>query len=231
MYSGKNPAGISKMSRGLRKPDILGIRVEGDRIVFELLEVTTVGQADSTIIEDLESKKGILEEVVIPNIVKDIANYQLASMVSIGPTNIEVVYSDWKPKEFQLIVPLVPNMRTGKYEWICYKPTFSIKPPKGLNGLILYEIHSVGNEALVPKKVLKKIAEDIKRIMGETTFDIRLGLFLTDYMKAEKEAVKELLIPISFGLAIAAVIVAGVYLLPRWREALQRRAYSWKDKL
>ncbi len=201
----------------LRKPDILGIRFDNNKIIMELLEVTTVGEASSTISEDLNSKKEMLEKGVKPNIEKEIRDTQLRSRTSIGPDTIEIIYSTWKPNKNQLIIPLLSNLGTSKsvkFEWICYKPTFRYNGGAGQNGLILYEIHSVGTPEMVPKKVLQNVATETRKLMRQQTFELTLTPFLDNYWKTNKSDQKEILTFIAIGLGISMIIVLGILLLP-----------------
>jgi hypothetical protein len=216
MYS-KNQKDFSQLRGGLRKPDILGIRFDGNKIIFELLEVTTESQAGSTIVEDLNSKKEILESAVKPNIEKEINDVQVGTGMSIGPGNIEIIFSTWKPDKNQLIIPLLSNVgnsKTTKFEWICYKPTFRYNGEKGQDGLILYEIHSVGTPEMVPKRVLEKVASELRRQMKQRTFELTLTPFLTNYWTANRTDQQDLIALIAVGMGISLMIVLAILLLP-----------------
>ena len=215
MYSNKKD--FSKLSGGLRKPDILGIRFEPDRIIFEMVEVTTHRQAGETIIEDLESKKEILEKGVVPFIENEINDTQIRTGKSIGPTKIDVIYSKWKPEKNQLIIPLLSNLngsKNPKYEWICYKPTFRYNNGHGQDGLILYEIHSTGNSEMVPKRVLEKVAFEIRKLMRQHTFELTLTPFLNNYWNSNVSDKQELIMIIGLGMGMSLVIVLAILLLP-----------------
>jgi hypothetical protein len=221
MYSDSQKSGrqkdLSKLSGGLRKPDILGIRFEGNRIIMELLEVTTEGQASSTIVQDLNSKKEILEKWVKPFIEKEISDVQLSTGTSIGPNTIEIIYSKWKPDKNQLIIPLLSNLgtsRTTKFEWICYKPTFRYNESKGQDGLILYEIHSIGTPEMVPKRVLEAVATEVRKLMRQHTFELTLTPFLDNYWKTNKSDQQQLIILLAAGMGISLIIVLAILLLP-----------------
>jgi hypothetical protein len=217
MYSGNKNQDFSKLTGGMRKPDVLGIRFSGNRIIFELLEVTTQGQASKTIVEDLNSKKDILEKGVKPNIEREISDLQMSTGTSVGPTSIEIIYSKWKPDKNQLIIPLLPNLnnqRSVKFEWICYKPTFRYNEGKGQDGLILYEIHSAGTPDMVPKRVLEKIASELRKLMRQHTFELTLTPFLSNYWKENQSDQRELELLIAAGVGIALIIVLAIFLLP-----------------
>jgi hypothetical protein len=221
MYSASQKD-LSKLSGGLRKPDILGVRFEGNRIIFELLEVTTEGQASSTIVQDLNSKKEILEKWVKPFIEKEISNVQLSTGTSIGPNAIEIIYSKWKPDKNQLIIPLLSNLgtsKTRKFEWICYKPTFRYNETKGQDGLILYEIHSVGTPEMVPKRVLEAVANEVRKLMRQHTFELTLTPFLENYWKTNRSDQQELITLLAAGMGISLIIVLAILLLPETAAA------------
>ncbi|MDF9799352.1 hypothetical protein OKW21_004615 [Catalinimonas alkaloidigena] len=208
---------LDALKGGLRKPDVLGIRFSNHKIVFELLEVTSADQASSTIIGDLESKKEILENAVKPNIEKEIHDAQIRTGTSIGPAGIDIVYSKWKPNKNQLIIPLLTNVGASKpvkFEWICYKPTLRYNEGKGQDGLILYEIHSVGTPEMVPKRVLEKVAGELRKQMRQYTFELTLTPFLNNYWKSNRAEQQELMLCISAGLGIALVVVLAILLLP-----------------
>jgi hypothetical protein len=149
---------------GFRKPDMLGIARDGEGVLVELVEVTTDGEAPSTIREDLGEKLDTLNNLVLPILVAKLTERLSQTLVS-----VRIRPSPWRPSPGQLIYPL-PTVAAGaaasgqKVEWLCYKPTFRRFPPNGTDGLVLYEVHSVGTPQLVPKEVVDRLKSAYKRV-------------------------------------------------------------------
>ncbi len=156
---------------GSLRPDVLGIAVTTGGIVIELVEVTTFGQAATTLVEDVENKLRALNEKVLTEDISVLESdyYQRSgarTVLSVGP-------SHWRPRWDQMVFPLPPVSGGAAndnaiLEWICYWPTYRFNPSgapnsAGVDGLILYEIHRVRQPSLVPKEVLDRLREEVRR--------------------------------------------------------------------
>ena len=155
----------SDRSGGFLKPDVLGIAVGANGINVELVEVTTYMQADSTLTQDLGNKLRALQEKALNTDTSVIESDYYGR--SGGRLTFDVRASKWRPRWDQMVFPLPPT-GNKKIEWICYWPTFRFDPSgsggsSGVDGLILYEIHSLGNPALVPREVLDRLREEVRR--------------------------------------------------------------------
>jgi hypothetical protein len=157
------------------KPDVLGIAVTTHEVVLELVEVTTFQQADRTLVEDVEHKLRALRDKVLTEDTSGLeSNFFLRSG---GRTPFVVGPSKWRPKWSEMVYPLLPSTgraandnASRKFEWICYWPTFRFNPTGtagvgGVDGLILYEIHSVSlpSPIAIPEEVLKKLRDELRR--------------------------------------------------------------------
>jgi hypothetical protein len=158
---------------GFRKPDVLGISPPGpDGITVELVEVSTEGQAGGTFAQDLQEKLGTLNDYVLP-----IMELQAADEFGQSFAPIRVRASPWRPGQNELVWPVIPtNMSSSRIEWICLKPTFRRNWPLGEDGLVLYEIHSVGVPELVPQDVLDRLREEMRRRQGQPAFLLQPSL-------------------------------------------------------
>jgi hypothetical protein len=150
---------------GRLKPDILGIAIRptGD-VILEVVEVTTEKQAATTLEEDVKHKLQVLREKVLSTDVTALETDYFSR--SGGSTRFIASASKWRPNWDQMIYPLVGReigASARRIEWLCFAPTFRFAPPSGLDGLILYELHSVGVPQFVPEEVLRKLAAEIRR--------------------------------------------------------------------
>ncbi|MEU7820895.1 hypothetical protein [Catellatospora sp. NPDC049133] len=146
-------------ARGLLRPDILGVSVTPHanryRVDVEILEVTTLTQAQKTHREDVLYKLGKLREVLTAR------DFLIRQTLSAQKLEFSIGPSPWRPVEYWkriVVLPLRPR-EDGKrcVEWICFQPTFIEGNPLGL---LLYEIHSIPLEdSRIPKPVLDKLAE------------------------------------------------------------------------
>jgi hypothetical protein len=149
---------------GFRKPDMLGISPPGPQgIIVELVEVTTEGEASSTIKEDLQGKIDALNNFVLP-ILQILLEEEGRS--SFAPVVIRA--SKWRPGPAEVAWPLLdgttqPQPANPSIEWICFKPTFRVAPPTGIDGLILYEVHKVGVGGLVPQEVVIRLRDELRQ--------------------------------------------------------------------
>lgn len=138
-----------KANGGLLRPDIMGLfasnlragRASGVDVIVELLEVSTEKELKNTFEQDLLHKLGLLGRLV--------RAYDSATKQAFSSTQASYLVrpSQWKPSGLQKFVPLPPVLnksgKTERVEWICFNPTFRVNQPHGVDGLLLYEIHSV----------------------------------------------------------------------------------------
>ncbi|MFJ9371110.1 hypothetical protein ACIRRA_42820 [Nocardia sp. NPDC101769] len=204
---------------GLLRPDILGLAksTEGFDIILELLEVSTIGQATSTlkgdVIRKLDKFSTIIQRLA-PEISREfsLTSYAVAARAS-----------SWKPRQaFQRVAPLPLRQDSsgGRWvEWICFEPTFRINPPDGLPGVILYEIHSVPIDSELWKRIpelFQKIAEteERNRRMGKISYGQTLTPWTTAMDIERNPYDRENLLVVTGVLGIGLVIIASIYLWP-----------------
>lgn len=196
---------------GFRKPDMIGISPPGpDGILVELVEVTTVGEAGSTLVEDLGAKLDTLNNFVLP-----ILQLELEDSLSQSVVPITVRASKWRPRPGQLVWPVPLAQASNRIEWICLKPTFRQSPPLGVDGLVLYEVHSVPLPAPVPQDVLDRLKEEMRRRQSQPAFLLQPSL--AQYWEANP-ADREALVAAAAVLGVALVAALVILFLPE--EAL-----------
>ncbi|MBW5424953.1 hypothetical protein GKQ77_25875 [Streptomyces sp. BG9H] len=201
------------------RSDMLGVRAEGTTMVLELVEVTTVGQAKKTEIEDLQHKTDVLTRFVIEPALKEMLALQRAGRVSIGaPTRIEIRRSTWRPSWNELYYPLVPlpgARGNVKYEWICYKPTFR---PDGIgkDGLVLYEIHTTALPQGVPVEVLRRVARRLRELENQHQLVLLPAMqqYWDDNAADSRELKKWLAIGLGAALLVTLVVLAWPTAVP-----------------
>ncbi|MFF8644002.1 hypothetical protein [Streptomyces sp. NPDC015345] len=206
----------TQTSGGQLRSDMLGVRTEGTTMLLELVEVTTVDEADAAEVEDLQHKMDTLRRFVIGPALKEMLTLQRAGRVSIGaPTRIEVRRSTWRPYWNELYYPLVPTQpSTGapgnvKYEWICYKPTFR---PDGIgkDGLVLYEIHTTPLPQGAPLEVLKRVARRLRELENQHQLVLLPAMqqYWDDNTADSRELKKWLAIGLGAVLLVTLVVLA-----------------------
>jgi hypothetical protein len=205
---------------GRLRPDILGFCVTaqpfGYEVLVELLEVTTRGQMASTFKEDVLYKLTKFKQIVSSRQFEIIQAFSATKLAfNIGP-------SKWKPRQvWQRVVPLplrTDEKGTTYIEWICFQPTFRENNGAGIDGLLLYEIHSLPLKSpQIPKEVLKRIAEMERKKRQEQ--QIAYGITLTPWLTTEylnqnpldRDPMMALLVVSGIAsLALLAVIAAPV---------------------
>jgi hypothetical protein len=202
---------------GSLRPDILGFcgkPPDIGSVILELLEVSTVGQATATLEEDVQYKLGKFSQII-----KGLAP-DIDEVFSLSSFSVSASASKWKPRPmWQRVVPL-PLRTQGNItyiEWICFQPSFNVSPPDGIDGLLLYEIHSLPKESsAIPQDVLNRLKEQERRRRaannvpyGQTLTPWAAGTYLAANA-ADRQAMQTLAGLLGVGL----VIVAAVYLAP-----------------
>ncbi|MEU6125530.1 hypothetical protein [Streptomyces sp. NPDC047123] len=201
--------------RALRS-DILGVRTEGTTMLLELVEVSTVDQADKTEVEDIQHKMDTLKRFVVEPALQEMLTRQRTGQVSIGaPTSIEVRRSTWRPYWNELYYPLLPTRAsTGQpgsvtYEWICYKPTFR---PDGVgkDGLVLYEIHTTRLPQGAPLEVLRRVARRLRDLENQHQLVLLPAMqqYWEDNAADSRELKKWLTIGLGAALLVTLVVLA-----------------------
>lgn len=202
---------------GALRPDILGFCPKPPRsgpIVLELLEVTTAGQALKTLTEDVQYK---LEK--FSQIIKGLGPL-ISEDFSLAGYQVTAVASQWKPRSaYQQIVPLPPRteQNTTYVEWICFQPTFRINSPNGVDGLLLYEIHSLPVQSTaIPVEVLNRLAQVEKqnRIALRVAYGQTLTPWVTAQYLQQNSSDEQALVALVGVLGLGALILAAVFLWP-----------------
>ncbi|MEV5545953.1 hypothetical protein AB0L35_07390 [Streptomyces sp. NPDC052309] len=213
----------SQRAGGRLRSDMLGVRTEGSTMVLELVEVTTVGEADKAETEDVQHKIDTLRRHVVDEALKEMLAVQRSGRFGIGaPAQIDVRRSTWRPYWNELYYPLVPaQAATGgpgrvRYEWICYKPTFR---PDGIgkDGLVLYEIHSTPLPQGVPVEVLRRVARRLRELENQHQLVLLPAMqqYWDDNAADRRELQKWLAIGLGAALVVTLVVMAWPAAVPR----------------
>jgi hypothetical protein len=203
---------------GFLKPDVLGIAVTNDAIVLELVEVTTYGQAAETLREDVEHKLNTLRTKVATEDTS-VLEAEFYARTPARRTPFSISASKWRPRVDQLILPLYIDSSGGSstaFEWICYCPTFRFFPPNGVDGLILYEVHSTTLPEHVPQEVLNRIKEEARRKQARDRLAGALTLtpwFDQAYWQ-NKPADRDLMLALAATAGVATLVLLAVVLAP-----------------
>lgn len=175
---------------GRLRPDIMGVSsppVSPDRLPsvrVELAEVSTYQQAASTLQEDVKYKLEKLKEIVEARLeqIGSTSGRTYTDPVALAAM-VHVAASSWRPKPAECIVPLPPRVQgpVTYVEWICFAPTFRVNPPHGIDGLLLYEVHSIPlNSARIPVQVVEKLRDEERRRRMQAK--IADGLLLREWL-------------------------------------------------
>ncbi|WP_147197107.1 hypothetical protein [Pantoea sp. CCBC3-3-1] len=224
---GRPPAELTE-GRALR-PDVLGLALDNYQatIVCELLEVSTVDQAENTIKGDLEPKLALLRGPV-----KTFVDDWLSGLAlnSSAPKAFIANGAPWIIPPELMIVPIFPQPGTAiasfKYRWICFGPTYNYRPmPIGnfqledpaspARGLILYSYHEAVRGAPVPVEVFEKLTKWLEEQKKRET---RLELLpLGDYHQYWRDNsadLKRMLGYLAVGVTAVAVVALAIFLAP-----------------
>ncbi len=171
---------------GRLRPDILGFHVGakayGYEVAVEILEVTTRAQLASTYKEDVAYKLGKLKQILGSR------EFDIRRAFSAVRLTFQIGPSKWKPHQaWQRIVPL-PLRQDDKgqtlAEWICFQPTFNQNDGQGIDGLLLYEIHSIPLKSQqMPQEALKRVLQ--KEREERQRQQVAYGLTLTPWLTTQ----------------------------------------------
>lgn len=220
---------------GARKPDAIGLAIDHKRraIVCELVEVSTLGQASSTMREDIQDKLDILRGPVKARIDADLR--LMNERASLIATEFVAFGSAYIPGPAARQVPLLspaPQSASSaiSFEWICYWPTcerrlcmsgplnYLAEPETApTRGLILYEIHTTPNPAVV--KAMEALWKRFERWYRERTGSLAPSLDLIPsmarrYWNDQPDELEIVLGYVALGLGALLVIAAAIYLAP-----------------
>jgi hypothetical protein len=204
---------------GQLRPDIFGAyvnpRPSSYLLGLELLEVTTHGQATKTLREDVTYK---LEKL------RQIANgrrYQLQRMFSSPGIDLKIGPATWRPDlPFQRVVPLPPRADAdGKQliEWICFQPTYGLDGMSPIDGLLLYEVHSVQagklDEVLAAAKQMQDDLAELRRQQALVEAMV-FTPFLTPEFFERQRAQREMALYAGVGAGIGLLALGAYAALP-----------------
>jgi hypothetical protein len=222
------PASGLREGRQLRADGLgLGLDPMQRAIVCELMEVTTVDEADDAMIEDIQPKLALLRGPI-----KTLVDGQLRELrqVSSVPDKFLASGTPWIIPPDLMIVPIFPETGTSiastNYRWICFAPTYTYRPmPIGnmvlepetapARGLIAYSFHEFTGGASVPVSVFvrfQKWAEQQARAM--TRLELLPTPVYTQYWRDNSDDLKLLLGYLGLGVLAIAVVALAIYLAP-----------------
>jgi hypothetical protein len=214
-----------------RKADGLGVAAYAPtgKIICELLEVTTLEEASSTMTEDLESKLNLLRRTVKNDIDAGLEKFRRYS--NTGFQGFEANGTPFIPPETMRIWPLPDSiafagLASTEIEWVSYWPTCEFRPcgqmhleevTAAARGLVLYKIYraTLPQAALAMSTRMKEILEKLgyRRAAGPELLPVA-----TSYWKSNPQDLRLL---IGLGAVALAIIlcVAIPVLAPLWAKA------------
>lgn len=225
---GKPPDALKE--GGLLRPDVLGLAIDGRHatIVCELLEISTIDQAEQTIKGDLEPKLALLRGPV-KTFVDDLLS-SMALTSTLRAREFVASGAPWIIPPELMIMPIFPQAGTAiasfTYRWICFAPTYQYRPMpffdtqyEDINararGLILYSYHEATTGSPVPVEVFVKLSKWLEQQKRRET---RLELLplgdYTRYWQDNRSDLKVLLGYLAVGITAVAVVALAIWLAP-----------------
>jgi hypothetical protein len=228
------PASGLREGRSVRA-DGLGIALNPiDRsITTELMEVTTVDEADATIIEDIQPKLALLRGPIKTLVERELADARVATS-SMLPEKFVANGTPFIVPAPLAVVPIFLDTAAAtkpdtKYRWICFGPTYKYRPfPFGgllggaaepasapARGLIVYSYHEAASPAAVPKDVVDRFKDWVRQQQNRYQ---RLELLplpeVNRYWKDNNEDLKRMLGYFALATVAVATLVLAIYLAP-----------------
>lgn len=224
------PASGLREGRSIRADGLgIGIDPARDAIVAELLEVSTIDEAEATIREDIQPKVALLQGP-IKKLFEMEVNELRRTRSSTIPRTLIAYGTPWIIPPSLTMVPILAQSAAknpSTYRWICFGPTYKYRPvPAGpfltttepetspARGLILYSYHEMESDA-VPKEVLERFKRWAERQSVLTPrLDLLPTLLVTQYWKDNNDDLKRLLGFAAIVTLSVAIVVLAVYLAP-----------------
>ncbi len=214
------------------RADGLGIALDPIHraIVAELIEVTTVDEAEATIIEDIQPKLALLRGPIKKLLERELAEAR-TGVSSMLPEFFNASGSPWVIPLPLAIVPIFNDVTREvtvpqRFRWICFGPTYRYRPILGgfaapepetapARGLILYSYHEASQPQGVPQEVLRRFRDWAKQQQRRYQ---RLELLPTPemsrYWQDNNDDLKQLLGYVALATTAVAVVVLAIYLAP-----------------
>lgn len=214
------------------RADGLGLALDPQHnaIIAELLEVTTVDEADATIIEDIQPKVALLRGPIKTLVERELAEARLR-MSALLPDKLLAFGTPWVIPPALAVVPIfqeVASAAPSSYRWICFRPTYRYRPmPPGpylstaepelapARGLIVYSYHQASPPQGVPHEVLVRFREWARQKARQLQ---RLELLPTPevgrYWQDNNNDLKAILGYAAVATLAVATIVLAIYLAP-----------------
>jgi hypothetical protein len=219
------------------RADGLGLALDPveSTLVAELIEVTTVDEADATILEDIQPKVALLRGPIKTLVEKALREARIGTS-SMLPDKFTAYGSPWVIPAPFAVVPIFQDtarvMAAGadaKYRWICFAPTYAYRPfPSGgllgtssepemapARGLIVYSYHQANFPEAVPKSVVERFKEWLTQQQRRYQ---RLELLplpeMTRYWQDNNSDLKIMLGYLALATVAVAVVVLAIYFAP-----------------
>lgn len=225
------PASGLREGRSVRADGLgLGLDPVTRTLVAELMEVTTVDEAQATIIEDIQPKVALLRGPIKKLVERELAEARMNMSIPL-PDKFTAYGTPWVIPPALSVVPIfqtVTSAAPSTYRWICFGPTYQYRPmPIGpfvstpepemapARGLIAYSYHQTSSPKAVPHEVIVRFREWARM---QARVSSRLELLptpaITNYWQNNNDDLKIMLGYIAGATAAVAVIVAAIYLAP-----------------
>lgn len=240
-YTSKSAKNLAKAKAGNFSGLREGRQLRGDgiglaidpiqrKIVCELLEVTTIDDAEDCIKGDLIPKLALLRGPV--KALLDAKLAELRSNASFVPQEFIASGTPWIISPSLSIVPLFPNTGVGPpdvFRWICFAQTYIFRPypiatsfvttaepdTSPARGLILYSYHEAQSGA-IPVEVLKRFAAWVKNRLRSANdpFGLLPATDANRYWQENNDDLKRILAYLAIGVLAIGVIALSIYLAP-----------------
>jgi hypothetical protein len=224
------PASGLREGRSIRADGLgLGFDPLQNALVAELLEVTTIDEADATIMEDIQPKVALLRGPIKTLVERELAEARLR-MSALLPDKLIAYGTPWVIPPALSVVPIFQEVTTAApstYRWICFGPTYKYRPmPLGpfltpepelapARGLIAYSYHQASRPQGVPHEVIVRFREWARQKARQVQ---RLELLPTPevsrYWTENNDDLKRILAYAAAVTVAVAVVVLAIYLAP-----------------
>lgn len=224
------PASGLREGRQLRA-DGLGIAIDPIQraIVCELLEITTVDEAEDALLEDIAPKLALLRGPIKTLLENQLREARLNQ--SFVPERFLASGTPWIIPPELSVVPLFPSSgqdpSSVTYRWICFAPTYAFRPmPIGpfataepetspTRGLIVYSYHEAKSRQQVPDAIFRRFRDwAAQQERARLTLQLLPMPVATQYWQDNNDDLKALLGYLALGTAAVALVVLAVYLAP-----------------
>ena len=225
---------MSKLKEGRQvRGDAIGLAIDPieRKIVCELLEVTTIDEAQKCISEDLQPKLALLRGPIKKLLDEKLC--ELRSNASMVPQEFIASGTPWIIPAELTAIPIFGSANASplnRYRWICFAQTYIYRPfptpspffttpePEAApaRGLILYSYHETNDTGLVPVEVIKKYGAWLRQQANNQKVALQLlpVSTSTQYWQQNTTDLQQFLTYLAIGAVVVGAVVLAFYLAP-----------------